>query len=101
MRSAQPVTPVAPGTVAVHLNGYLQFEIADFGSTGNTVGGDKLNPVTTDGDARLYSGVDGQTLNGIEYGAQIELRTQASDAGVGAGKVSGSGSVAPAPKASM
>ena len=91
---AQPVTPVSPGTVAVHLNGYLQFEIANSGATGNTVGGEKLNPVTMDGDARLYSGVDGQTLNGIEYGAQIELRTQASDAGVGAGKVSGSGSTA-------
>lgn len=91
---AQPATPVAPGTVAVHLNGYLQFSIADIGSSGNTVGGEKLNPVTTDGDVRLYAGVDGQTLNGIDYGAQIELRTQASDAGVGAGKVSGSGSSA-------
>ncbi len=26
---AQPVTPVAPGTIAVHLNGYLQFGIGD------------------------------------------------------------------------
>lgn len=34
---AQPVTPVAPGTIVVHLNGYLQFEIAGFGSTFNTV----------------------------------------------------------------
>ena len=46
---AQPVKQVAPGTVAVHLNGYLQFSIADVGSSGNTVGGEKLNPITTDG----------------------------------------------------
>jgi Gram-negative porin len=91
---AQPVKPVSPGTVVVHLNGYLQFEIANSGSTFNNfttaAGTDKLNPVTMDGDARLYAGVDGQTLNGIDYGAQIELRTTASDAGVGAGKVTGS-----------
>ncbi len=92
---AQPVKPVSPGTIVVHLNGYLQFEIANYGSSGNTMAnGDKLNPVTMDGDARLYSGFDAQTLNGVQYGAQIELRTQASDAGVGAGKVSGSGSTA-------
>ena len=34
---AQPVTQPAPGTIAVHLNGYLQFAIGDFGSTANTV----------------------------------------------------------------
>ncbi len=87
---AQPVKPVAPGTIAVHLNGYLQFEMGYFGSSVNNFGGYKLNPYTTDGDARLYSGFDAQTLNGIEYGAQIELRTTASDAGTGAGKVTGS-----------
>jgi len=103
---AQPVKPVAPGTVVVHLNGYLQFEIAGFGSSVNTIksagtttdgvttgaGVYKLNPITTDGDARIYSGFDAATTTGVEYGAQIELRTQASDAGVGAGKVSGAGS---------
>jgi len=112
---AQPVKPVAPGTVVVHLNGYLQFELGAFGSTVNTVtsagtkvatpvvggptvdtvegaGTYKLNPVTTDGDARVYVGFDAATLSGIGYGAQIELRTQASDAGVGAGKVAGAGS---------
>jgi len=112
---AQPVKPVAPGTVVVHLNGYLQFEIAGFGSTVNTVtsagakvvtpvvggptvddtvgaGTYKLNPITTDGDARIYTGFDAETTGGIAYGAQVELRTQASDAGVGAGKVAGAGS---------
>jgi hypothetical protein len=105
---AQPVKPVAPGTVVVHVNGYLQFEIAGFGSTDNrasavAVAGTtstaavgaiagKLNPITTDGDARLYAGFDAETLNGIAYGAQIEARTTTSDANVGAGKVTGSGS---------
>ena len=87
---AQPVKPVAPGTIAVHLNGYLQFSIADIGATGDVVGNSKLSPITTDGDARLYAGFDAQTLTGIDYGAHIELRTTASDAGVGAGKVTGS-----------
>jgi hypothetical protein len=114
---AQPVKPVAPGTVVVHLNGYLQFELGAFGSTFNTVksageevvtpefgkpneetlvgaGVYKLNPLTTDGDARIYPGFDAETTTGVAYGAQIELRTQASDAGVAAGKVSGAGSAA-------
>jgi len=92
---AQPVKPVAPGTVVVHVNGYLQFEFGDFGSSVNTVnsaaGVYKVNPVTTDGDARLYGGFDAQTVSGLDYGAQIELRTTTSDAGVGAGKVTGAG----------
>jgi hypothetical protein len=88
---AQPVKPVAPGTIVVHLNGYLQFEFAGFGSTVNTYDGDKLNPITTDGDARIYSGFDAQTLSGLDYGAQVEARTTTSDAGVGAEKNTGSG----------
>ena len=88
---AQPVKPVAPGTIVVHLNGYLQFDFAGFGSTVNKYDGDKLNPITTDGDARIYSGFDAQTLSGLDYGAQVEARTTTSDAGVGAEKNTGSG----------
>jgi len=88
---AQPVKPVAPGTVVVHVNGYLQFEIAGFGSSVNTYDGDKLNPITTDGDARIYAGFDAASLSGLDYGAQVEARTQTSDAGVGAQKNSGTG----------
>ena len=92
---AQPVTPVAPGTIAVHLNGYLQYGIGYFGSSANTVttaaGTSKLNPYNTAGDARLYAGFDAQTLNGIEYGTQIELRTTTSDANTAAGKKTGIG----------
>ncbi len=89
---AQPVKPVAPGTVVVHVNGYLQFEIAGFGSSVNSFAGDKLNPITTDGDARIYAGFDAQTISGLDYGAQIEARTTTSDAGVGAQKNSGAAS---------
>jgi len=100
---AQPVKPVAAGTLVVHLNGYVQFEIAGYGSSVNTVtvpagnavttaGKYKLNPITTDGDVRIYPGFDGQTVSGLEYGAQSEFRVTTSDANVGADKVSGSGS---------
>jgi hypothetical protein len=89
--AAQPAKPVAAGTIAVHVNGYLQFEVGDFGSTVQKSEGYKLNPVTTNGDARIYAGVDAMTLDGIEYGAQIETRTTTSDAGVGAEKNTGSG----------
>jgi hypothetical protein len=102
---AQPVKPVAPGTLVVHVNGYIQFEFAAYGSTVNTVvvpktstvttpGTYKLNPITTDGDVRIYPGFDAQTVTGLEYGAQAELRTATADANVGADKVSGAGSSA-------
>ena len=42
----------APGTVAVHLNGYLQFEIGYYGSSATPSrrrpATSKLNPVTSD-----------------------------------------------------
>lgn len=84
---AQPVKPVAPGTLVVHFNGYFQFEIGDEGSSFNTVttsaGTFKVNPITTIGDFRIYPGFDAQTVNGISYGVFSEIRTGYSDAGVG------------------
>jgi len=97
---AQPVKPVAPGTLVAHINGYIQFEIAAFGTTDNTstttAGTFKLNPITTDGDVRIYPGFDAQLVDGLEYGAQVELRTAKSDAGVGANVTSGTSSSAAA-----
>jgi hypothetical protein len=94
---AQPVKPVAPGTLVVHMNGYIQFEIAGFGSTDNTstttAGVFKLNPITTNGDVRIYPGFDAQTVSGLDYGAQIELRTAKSDAAQGANQTTGAGGV--------
>jgi hypothetical protein len=84
---AQPVKPVAPGTIVVHLNGQFQFDIGDFGSSVNSVtttaGTSKLNSVVANGELRLYPGFDAETLSGIDYGAQAEIRTGFSDAGVG------------------
>lgn len=84
---AQPVKPVAPGTMVVHFNGYLQFELGDesssFNSVTNSAGTYKLNPVTTIGDFRVYPGFDAQTADGIEYGVATDIRTGYSNAGVG------------------
>ncbi|MDD2704046.1 MAG: porin [Acidocella sp.] len=94
---AQPIKEVAPGTITVHLNGRFQFEMVDYGSTFNTVGGNKLNPVTAAGELRLYPGFDAETLSGIAYGVQVELRDAFSDAGKGvnanAATTSGTGSM--------
>ncbi|MGO9818584.1 MAG: porin [Acidocella sp.] len=88
--NAQPVQPVAPATIVVHMNGYFQFGLDDVGSSYNNVGGNKLNPVTTNGEFRLYPGFDAMTVNGIEYGAKIETRVTFSDGGKGATSASNS-----------
>jgi hypothetical protein len=84
---AQPVKPVAPGTMVVHVNGYFQFEFGTEGSSFNTVtnatGTYKVNPVTTIGDLRLYPGFEAQTADGLWYGVFSEIRTGYSNAGVG------------------
>jgi hypothetical protein len=98
---AQAVKPVAAGTIVVHLNGYFQFGMDDENSTYNTytTGGStsKLNPITTNGEVRIYPGFDAMTLNGIEYGVQVELRTSFTDPGKGvnsnAASTSGTGSL--------
>ena len=95
---AQPVKPVAPGTLVVHLNGYMQFELGAVGSTYNQVntysstapgyaytGTYKSNPVSTIGDFRIYPGFDAQTVNGLDYGVATDIRTGYSDAGTGQG----------------
>ncbi len=73
---AQPVKAPAPGTVTVHLNGLLSFEIG-VGSTANGPSA-KYNSINTSGYIRLYPGVDATTLSGLQYGAQVELRTSTS-----------------------
>ncbi len=80
---AQAAKPVAPGTVVVHLNGDLKFQMDAFGSSVNTFDGYKLNPITTTGHFRLFPGFDGMTTNGIEYGAAAEIRQDTSNPGQG------------------
>lgn len=85
---AQPaVQAAAPGTVAVHLNGYFQYSVGAYGSSamegGSGSSAYKLNDVSTAGDFRLLPGFDGQTLNGIWYGGHFEMRTAKYNAGAG------------------
>ncbi|MDE1897170.1 MAG: porin, partial [Rhodospirillales bacterium] len=97
---AQPVEPVAPGTIQVHLNGYLQFLFGTVGGNGMSGGSYsagtawKNSSIGTTGDVRIYPGFDGTTVNGIAYGVQVELRTAASNAsgaGVNSSSASSSG----------
>ena len=88
--NAQPVKPVAPATIVVHMNGYFQFGLDDMGSTFNNTGGAKLNPVTTNGEFRLYPGFDAMTVDGIAYGAQVETRTAFTSANKGVSSGTGS-----------
>lgn len=87
---AQPDKQVAaPGTVVVHLHGYFQYSVGAYGATnmsgGSVAAGNayELSKYGTAGDFRLYPGFDGQTLNGIWYGVQAELRTAKGNAGAG------------------
>lgn len=84
---AQAAKPPAPGTFVVHLNGLLNDQINDIGSTANTVntssGAYKLNPIGMAGFLRLYPGFDAQTEGGFQYGVAAELRTGFTTAGTG------------------
>lgn len=95
---AQAAKPPAPGTLVVHLNGLLNFQINDIGSSANTVntssGAYKLNPIGMTGFLRLYPGFDAQTVGGLQYGVAVELRTSYTIAGQGQIE-SGAGGAAP------
>jgi hypothetical protein len=82
--NAQALKPVAAGTIQVHINGYFQFMLGDVGGNGMSGGSGatafKNSPTGTIGDFRLYPGFDGKTINNVEYGVQVELRTTTSNA---------------------
>lgn len=84
---APQATP-APGKIIARVGGNVW---ADFGVGGSTLDRShtagapgKLQPYGMTGGMRLYFGVDGQLTNGILYGANYEVRTNAVGA-VGAG----------------
>jgi predicted porin len=85
--NAQSVQTPAPGTIVVHLNGRFQSSLVDYGSSVNTTttstGTSKLNPVSMGGEVRFYPGFDAQTLSGIQYGTQFDIRVASSNPGVG------------------
>ncbi len=86
---AQSLKPVTPGSINVHINGYLQIGLDDVNSSYNSVTSNgvsaKLSPLATNGDVRVYPGFDAETVEAVEYGAQVELRMSFTDPGKGAG----------------
>jgi len=80
---AQAAKPPAPGTLVVHLNGLFTYQLDDVGSSVNSYGGNKLNPVTNAGFLRLYPGFDAMTENGFEYGVASEIRDAYTNPGQG------------------
>jgi hypothetical protein len=80
---AQAVKPVAPGSLVVHLNGLLTYQLDAIGSSVNTFGGNKLNPIANTGFVRLYPGFDAMTNDGFEYGVAAEIRDEYTNAGQG------------------
>lgn len=80
---AQAKEPIAPGSLVVHLNGLLTYQLDAVGSSVNTYGAYKLNSITDEGFFRLYPGFDAMTTGGFEYGVASELRTEFTNPGQG------------------
>jgi predicted porin len=65
---------IAPGTVVVRLDGRIS-EFAGVSSfSGQNLAGTKYSGSGLAGYARLYPGFDGVGANGLQYGAQTEIR---------------------------
>ena len=102
--SAQALGNPAPGTVTVRLNGRVQFyayaafdrDVDNNPATGAarlgpSAGTNKQSNYGFAEYGRLFPGFDGQTANGLKYGASLEIRQDlSSPAGGGAfGSISG------------
>jgi predicted porin len=88
------VAKPTPGTIVIHINGRVETGIVAESSDLSSFGGSaavppaKIDPVSIQGFARLYTGVDGLATNGLRYGASIEIR---QDFGPAAGSTANSG----------
>ncbi|GAB0116306.1 porin [Acidisoma sp. 7E03] len=76
---AQVSTPdftkkIAPGTVVVRLGGRVAEWAGVSGFTGQSYNGTKYAGGGLGGYLRLYPGFDGVAANGLQYGAQAEIR---------------------------
>lgn len=91
---AQPAKAPAPGTVVVHLNGALSFQLALVqAANGKTT---KYGSTDTVGYFRLYPGFDATSMSGLQYGVSSEIRDTLgapNGAGVNGNDVSGNGTV--------
>ncbi|HET9148494.1 MAG TPA: porin [Acetobacteraceae bacterium] len=80
---AQAAKPVAPGSLVVHLNGLLTYQMDAIGSSVQSYGGYKLNSINDAGFLRLYPGFDAMTNDGFEYGVASEIRDEYTNPGQG------------------
>jgi predicted porin len=79
-------THIAPGSVVVRLDGRVSEFAGVSGFTGQSYKGTKDSSVALGGYLRLYPGFDGVAANGLQYGAQAEIRENAettADSGAG------------------
>jgi predicted porin len=77
---------IAPGSIVVRLDGRISEFAGVSGFTGQSYSGTKYNDVGLGGYLRLYPGFDGVAANGLQYGAQAEIRENAeSSPAAGAG----------------
>ncbi|HET8997521.1 MAG TPA: porin [Acetobacteraceae bacterium] len=81
--NAQAKHAPAPGTIAVHLNGLVDWQTNVIGSSANDYNGYKLNSLGMGGYFRLYAGFDATTKGGLQYGADSELRLTYTPSAVG------------------
>ena len=70
---------IAPGSVVVRLDGRVSWFAGVSGFTGqsNNSNGTKYSGFSMGGYLRLYPGFDGVAANGLQYGAQAEIRENA------------------------
>jgi predicted porin len=71
---SNPVMTMAPGTVTVRLDGRISWFAGVSGFSGQSFEGTKLSGAGFGGYLRLFPGFDGVAANGLQYGAQSELR---------------------------
>jgi outer membrane protein OmpU len=65
---------IAPGTVVVRLDGRVSWFAGVSGFSGQSVAGTKYSGASFGSYVRLYPGFDGVAANGLQYGAQSEIR---------------------------
>ena len=65
---------IAPGKIVVRLDGRVSWFAGVSGYTGQSYNGTKDAGLSFGGYLRLYPGFDGVAANGLQYGAQAEIR---------------------------
>jgi predicted porin len=68
---------ISPGSIVVRLDGRLSWFAGASGYTGQSSGGTKDAGFGFGSYVRLYPGFDGVAANGLQYGAQAEIRENA------------------------